>query len=166
MAFIPRGPKGSYDSECIYAMSGPAIAQGNDLLIYYGGSETPHLGWKRHCLHSLARLPLDHFAGYEVLEKGKAAVLESGASTVGDEPLRVSADAEGGSVRVQALDGVKVLAESEPITANVTDAPVRWQHGDFAALKGKAVRFRFELNDAKLYALGGVTLLDTKLPRR
>jgi hypothetical protein len=27
VAFIPRGPKGTYDSECIYAMSGPAIAQ-------------------------------------------------------------------------------------------------------------------------------------------
>ena len=160
---IPRGPKGSYDSECIYAMAGPAIAQGNDLLIYYGGSETPHLGWKRHCLHSLARLPLDRFAGYEPVEKGKAT-LESGAFTVGDEPLRVSADADGGSVRVFALDREgAVFAESEPITANVTDAPVRWQRGDFAALKGKPVKFRIELSNAKLFALGGVTLIDTKL---
>lgn len=164
VAFIPRGAKGSYDSECIYAMSGPAIAQGNDLLIYYGGSETPHLGWKRHCLHSLARLPLDRFAGYEAVEK-KVAVLESGAFTVGEEPLRVSADAQGGNLRVQVLDRAgAVVAESEPITANVTDALVRWQRGDFAALKGKVVRFRFELNNAKLYAFGGVTLNDTKLP--
>lgn len=162
--FIQRGPKGSYDSECIYAMSGPAIAQGNDMLIYYGGSDFPHTGWKRHCLHSLARLPLDRFAGYEPIEKGKAT-LESGIFTFGDEPLRVSADAHGGSVRVFAMDGAgAVLAESEPITANVTDAPVRWQRGESAALKSKPVKFRFELSNAKLYALGGVTLLDTKLP--
>ena len=160
--FIPRGPKGSYDSECIYAMSGPVIAQGNDLLIYYGGSDFPHTGWKRHCLHSLARLPLDRFAGYEPIENAKAAVLESGAFTVGEEPLRVSADAQGGSVRVRALEGEKVIAESEPITANVTDAPMRWQRGDFTGLKGKAVRFRFELNNARLYALSGVVLNDMK----
>ena len=163
VAFIPRGPEGSYDSECIYAMSGPAIAQGNDLLIYYGGSDFPHTGWRRHCLLSLARLPVDRFAGYEPVEK-KVAVLESGAFTVGDEPLRISADAQGGSARVVALDRAAVVAQSEPITSNVRDAPVRWKSGDFAALKGKAVKFRFELNNAKLYAFGGVTLNDTKLP--
>jgi hypothetical protein len=161
VAFIPRGAKGSADSECIYAMSGPAIAQGDNLLIYYGGSDFPHTGWKRHCLPSLARLPVDHFAGYEPVEK-KAAVLESAAFAVGDEPLQVSADADGGSLRVLVLDGEQVTAESEPITANVTDAPVRWQRGDFAALKGKRVKFRFELIHAKLYAFGGVTLIETK----
>ena len=63
------------------------------------------------------------------------------------------------------MDGTgAVLAESEPITVNVTDAPVRWQRDDFAALKGKPVKFRFELSNAKLYALGGVALLDPKLP--
>ncbi len=163
--FIPRGPKGTYDSECIYAMSGPAIAEGNDLLVYYGGSDFPHTGWKRHCLHSLARLPLDRFAGYESVEKGKPAVLESGAFIIGDEPLRVSANAESGSLRVLVLDEKSaVIAESEPITSNVTDAPVRWKSGDFAALKAKTVTFRFKLDGAKLYAFSGVTLNDTKLP--
>ena len=160
VAFIPRGLKGSYDSECIYAMSGPAIAQGNDLLIYYGGSDFPHTGWKRHCLLSLARLPLDRFAGYETMETGKVAPLESGAFTIGDEPLRISADAQGGSVRVLVLDGANTIAESEPITANVTDEIVRWKSGNFAAMKGKGVKFRFELSDAKLYALSGVALRD------
>jgi hypothetical protein len=48
--FIPRGSKGSYDSACIYAPSGPAIAQDGRLLIYYGGDFLPHQVWNRHCL--------------------------------------------------------------------------------------------------------------------
>ena len=68
-------------------------------------------------------------------------------------------------VRVRALDrDGAVLAESEPITANVTDAPVRWPRGVFAAPKGRPVKFRIELSNAKLFALGGVTLNDTKPP--
>ena len=46
---IPRGPKGSYDGACIYAMAGPPIRDGNDLLIFYGGDHFPHTGWKRSC---------------------------------------------------------------------------------------------------------------------
>lgn len=163
--FIPRGPKGSHDSECIYAMAGPSVAQGNDLLIFYGGSDVPHLGWKRHCLPSLARLPLDRFAGYEPVEKTKPAILETGSFSVTDEPLRVSADATNGRLLVQLLDHEgSVLAEAEPLTANVTDAPVRWQRGNLESLKGKPVRFRFTLSNASLHALGGVELRDPALP--
>lgn len=43
---IPRGPKGSYDSACIYAMAGPPIVQGNDLLLFYGGDHGADTGWQ------------------------------------------------------------------------------------------------------------------------
>jgi hypothetical protein len=162
--FIPRGPKGTYDSECIYAMAGPPIAKGSEVLVYYGGSDFPHTGWKRHCLLSLARLPLDRFAGFEPVEKGKAAVLESGPLRIDDGPLRINADAGGGSVRVTALrrDGT-VLAESEPVAADVLDATVRWRVGT-GELRGKPVKLRIELMNARLFALSGATLVETELP--
>ncbi|MGB8167965.1 MAG: hypothetical protein WCF18_10775, partial [Chthoniobacteraceae bacterium] len=157
---LPLGEKGAPDSACIYAPAGPAIAQGGDVLIYYGGSDFPHTGWKRNCLLSLARLPLDRWAGYEPVEKSAPAVLTTGALRVA-EPLRVTAEVRG-SLRITALaaDGT-TLPEAEPITSDAADAPVRWR-GTIAP--DRTVQFRFELRDAKLYALGGVELLDEKLP--
>jgi hypothetical protein len=157
---LPLGAKGAPDSQCIYAPSGPPIAQGGDLLIYYGGSDVPHTGWKRHCLLSLARLPLDRWAGYEPVEKTSPAVLESGLLRV-VKPLTVSADIST-SLRVTALDANgAVLAESEPLTATGTDVPVRWRGEPGFS---RPMRFRFELMNAKLFAIGGVALTDQKLP--
>lgn len=158
---IPRGAAGAPDSQCIYAMSGPPIAQDGHLLIYYGGSDFPHTGWKRHCLLSLARLPLDRWAGYEPFDRGAPAVVETGLLRV-VKPLAVSADI-GTRLRVTALtpDGA-VLADSEPLTSTGTDTPVRWRgEPNFS----RPVRFRFELVDAKLFALAGVELVDAQLPR-
>ena len=49
------------------------------------------------------------------------------------------------------------VEDCEPITGNVTDGQVRWKGGkDIAALKGKTVRLRFELERAKVFAFDGV----------
>lgn len=155
---IPRGAKDCGDSMCIYGPSGPPIAQDGKLLIFYGGSDTPHLGWKRHCLLQLARLRLDGWAGYEPVKADAPAVITTRPLIATGAPLRVSADVRG-SLRVS----VESLT-SEPITADVTDGEVRWTSGDFAALKGRTVQLRFELRDAKLYALSGFDLAETAVP--
>ena len=69
--------------------------------------------------------------------------------------LRVSADVvPSGYVKVTALDeGGREVAEGELVTTTVTDGPIRWKDGfSFDALKGKRVKLRFELRDAKLYS--------------
>lgn len=81
---ILRGAKGTYDSECIYAMAGPPVVRDGKLLMFYGGDDFPHTGWKRDCVPCLARLPLDHFAGYEPAEKDKPATLFTTKLTVTD----------------------------------------------------------------------------------
>lgn len=157
---LPLGEKGAPDSQCIYGPSGPPIAQDGKVLIYYGGSDFPHTGWKRHCLLSLARLPLDHWAGYEPVEKSAPAVLTSAPLRIVDA-LRVTAEVHG-TLAMQALGAYgNVIAEAEPLTGSLTDAPVRWR-GEVKA--GTTARFRIKLSDAKLYALGGVALLDEKMP--
>jgi len=158
---IPRGPDGSYDSRCIYAPAGPAVAQDGKLLIYYGGSDVVHAGWKRHCLPCLARLRLDGFAAYEPSDAGRAGTLVTQPMLVTEETLRLSADAAGGSIRVAVLDekGFE-LTDCEPVAANVTDEPVRWRNGaELARLKGKVVRLAFEITSARLYAFSGLALL-------
>lgn len=158
-SFIPRGAAGSYDSKCIYAMSGPAIAQGGDLLIFYGGSDALHTGWARHCLPCLARLPIDHFAGYEPADRSKPATFTTASLVATDRPLRLTADAAGGSLRVWLLDSSgRTVAESEPITADGIDMVVSWKPGASLPAPGQPVQLRFELVRGKLWSFDGPLL--------
>ena len=102
--FIPRGPEGSYDAGCIYAPAGSAIARNGQLLIFYGGSTAKHIGTKRHCLPCLARLRLDGFAALRASEPGAKGFVVTQPMRCTGEPLRLSADAKGGAIRVAVLD--------------------------------------------------------------
>ena len=121
---IPRGPAGSYDAGCVYGPAGPPIARDDKLLLLYGGSEAKHLGWKRHCLPCLARLRVDGFAGYEPTKADRPGVIVTQPLRV-VAPLRLSADAKGGSIRVRVLD-VPGFDNEATIAADVTDEPLRW----------------------------------------
>jgi len=160
--FIPRGAKGSYDSECIYAMAGEPIIKDNKLMIFYGGDDFPHTGWKRHCLPCLATLRVDGFAGYEPMDAGKTATVITSALRA--EKVSVSADVSaGGSIHIKALDDQNTLVdEAEAITTDVTDAPLRWKRG---AVAGKAVRFEVRLDHARLYAISGVELVHAEMKK-
>jgi hypothetical protein len=77
------------------------------------------------------------------------------------EPLRISADGRAGAIRVAVVDtpGFE-LDQCHPIRQDVTDQEINWNgRASFAALKGKTVRLKFELDSAKLYAFSGVELL-------
>ncbi len=162
--FIPRGAKGRYDSECIYAMAGPPILRDGKLMIFYGGDDFPHTGWKRHCLPSLATLRPDGFAGYTPVEPGKPAHVLTRTLILKSEPVCITADvSSGGSLRVSAVDEQgTVLDAAEPISTSVTDAALKWKKGAFTA---PAARFRIELDHAVLYAISAGNLADPELPQ-
>ncbi|MFZ2281449.1 MAG: M15 family metallopeptidase [Prosthecobacter sp.] len=162
--FIPRGAKGSYDSECIYAMAGPPILKDGKLMIFYGGDDFPHTGWKRHCLPCLATLRPDGFAGYTPTEDSKPSHVLTRTLRLTSEPVRITADvAAGGSLRVVAMDEQgKVLDTAEPVSMAVTDAALKWNKG---ALQAPTARFKIELDHAVLYAISVGDLLNEELPR-
>ncbi len=165
--FIPRGAKGAYDSECIYAMAGPPIMQDGRHLIFYGGDDFPHTGWKRDCVPCLATLPLDRFAGYAPAVTDKPATLFTTKLIATDQPLRISADAAGGSIRIAALDEVAVgIDEAEALTTDVTDMEVKWKHGGLARHRGHKIHLQFELTNATLWSVSGVELAETSLPKK
>jgi len=155
--FIPRGPEGSYDSGCIYAAAGSAIARDNQLLLFYGGSREKHIGRKRHCLPCLARLRLDGFAGYEPADPTVPGWFLTRPMRCTGEPLRISADAQEGAIRVAVLDekGFE-LERCRAIRKDLTDGEVKWRGVQFRSLKGRMVRLKFELNSARLYAFSGL----------
>ncbi len=157
---IPRGPKGSYDAGCVYGPAGGPILKDGKLWLLYGGSKVFHVGTKRHCLPCWAYLRPDGFAGYEPLRPGEKGSLMTPPLRGTGQPLRVNADAQGGSLRVAVVEesGFE-LDRCQPVTADVTDAVVKWRTSqDFAALKGKTMRLRFELDRATLYSFTGVEL--------
>ncbi len=155
-SLIPRGPKGACDSMCIYAPSGPPIIRDGKIEILYGGSDLPHRGWKRHCLPCMARLRVDGFAGYAPADDNAPAVVVTDPVRCTGEPIRITADAESGRVRVGVL-GERPLDACTPIAADVTDAAVTWNaDASSRPLKGRTVRLVFELTGATLYAFSGV----------
>lgn len=160
--FIPRGAKGSYDSECIYAMAGPPILRDGKLMIFYGGDDFPHTGWKRHCLPCLATLRPDGFAGYTPVDASKPAHVLTREMKVA-EPVGITADVSpGGSLRVSAMDEKgAVMDVAEAISTSVTDEVLKWKKG---ALKSPTARFKIELDHAVLYALSGGDLVNDELP--
>jgi len=163
---IPRGPAGSYDAGCIYGPAGPAIVQDGQVLIYYGGSTAVHTGWKRHCLPCLARLRLDGFAGYTPDATGGRGTLITAPLVCSGQPLRITADARGGAIRVAVIDADGYgLDDCPALCGDFTDAGVSWNNGrDLAALAGKTVRLKFEIDRATLYAFGGLRLPPTAQP--
>ncbi|MBX7210378.1 MAG: hypothetical protein K1X78_18850 [Verrucomicrobiaceae bacterium] len=165
--FIPRGGKGCCDSECIYAMAGPPIVQDGQHLIFYGGDDFPHTGWKRDCVPCLARLPLDHFAGYAPADKAKPATIFTTKLRVTGEPLRITADGAGGRIRIAALDDIAVgIDEAEPITADVTSFEVKWKGRGLAAHGGRDVHLQFELTNATLWSISGLDPADETMPEK
>ena len=165
VTFIPSGAAGSYDAGCVYAMAGPAVAEGNELLLFYGGDHVPHLGWKRSCLPCLARLPVDHFAGYEQIDKSQPASLFTAQFTVTEEPLRITADAAGGQLSIAALDELGVTVDDViDIKDNVIAQEVKWRHQGLAKYKGTRMHLQFELSGgAKLYSFSGLEMVNTEL---
>jgi hypothetical protein len=149
---IPRGPKGSSpDWGCIFGCSSPVLLDG-EIRLYYGANNGYHDNWRDGFL-CLAYLRPDGFAAMEPEKpRGSGSIVtrplenRSGA-------LRLTTDSQGGRVTATVLDeDGRSLAESSPVSADVTDWLVRWEKGSFASLVGKTIRLRFDLVAARLYS--------------
>lgn len=151
-SLIPRGPKGSYDWGCVYAAAYPVIRK-DEIFLYYGGSNGLHTSW-RDGFFCLARLRPDGFAGYGTESAAATGTLVTRPFACTGGRLRVSADAQGGQLRVSVLDAEPfAMDRCSRVSRNVTDQEVRWTGvRDLRQLEGKQIRLRFELRAAKLYS--------------
>ena len=91
-----------YDYGCVYPCAYP-VFQKDKILLYYGGSDYLHNGWRVGNL-SLAMLRPDGFAGYEAIDAKKPATITTQPITWSDQSLLISADAKGGSIEIEVLD--------------------------------------------------------------
>jgi len=137
-----------YDYGCVYPCAYP-VFMGDEIRLYYGGSDYLHNGWRKGSL-CLATLRPEGFAGYEPADKKKPATITTRPISWSGDSLKITADAKGGSIEIEVLDeSGKCIAALPKISGDVTDAMVKLPG---AKLAGKQVTLRFKLTDAKLYA--------------
>jgi hypothetical protein len=158
--FIPWGSRAEeeWDWGSIYPLQAPVVI-GDEIRFYYVGMTGRH--WASY--HGddekvsgigLATLRLDGFVSVE----GTGTLTTRPLVFLGDG-LDVNADADGGSIRVEALDpGGEVVAgfskeECEPISADSVRHVLKWKGSeDCHQIQGKPIQLRFHLQDARLFS--------------
>ncbi|RFC44682.1 MAG: hypothetical protein DVB28_000946 [Verrucomicrobia bacterium] len=150
---LANGPAGSYDGGCIYAQAGPAVIEEGRNVLYYGGSPTVHLGWKRSGALCRATLPEDGFAGYRAKDGGGGQLVTawlrpSGKVRVtgeGDYSFTEEAGASGMvRLRVRVKAGAVVYAIHGLELADETLQAEEVAHFELGPVRTGSVRLGFE----------------------
>lgn len=156
---VPRGPDGSFDKDWVQPAAGIVTWQDKHW-VYYSGARERHDAYpkSRECSIGLATLRLDGFVCLEAKE-APGTVTTKPFKLLGNA-LVVNVDAARGACRTEVLD-----VAGRPIAGYTRDEakqfkgvdelrlrPAWAQNKDLSALKGKTVRLRFHLRNAKLYA--------------
>ena len=160
--------KGDWNWSNVQSAGGGCLIAGDHLYFYVSGrSGVAGTNAPGVCSTGLATLRRDGFASLsDRREPGTIARVWPGrAAEVITRPVRFSGrflfvNAEvGGQLRAEVLgqDGKVIpglaLADCEPIRTSATRLPVRWRgRASLEAAAGAAVRFRFVLDDARLFA--------------
>jgi len=158
--FIPNGAfQKDWDWGQIYPYHPPLVV-GDEIRIYYTGISGRHWGTyhKDTPDHGvgLATLRLDGFVSVEAEKEG---TLTTRPLVFLGDTLVVNANAAGGSLVVEALDGEgKAIAgfqaaDCKPITSDGIRHVVTWKgRADCHLLQARPIKLRFRLTNAKLYS--------------
>jgi hypothetical protein len=150
---LPRAPAGEWDSGMLFTAA-QLVEKDGLWWLYYAGSPYLHRTDKRYFALGLAQMPVGRVVSARSWRK-------EGSWTVG--PLRLA----GRQLLLNAvvLDRLRVTVlddqgrplpghTSVPLRGNALELPVVWdQPGRLAALAGRLVKLRFELNDAEVFGL-------------
>lgn len=159
---VPRGPDGSFDKDIVFPSSAIVTHQDRHWIYYAGANErhgTPEVAFPRRHAIGLATLRLDGFVG--VAAKNEPASITTRSFRLDGGKLALNVDAREGYLLVEVLDeaGAPIpgfTRHQATRYSNIDELSLRpaWNHHtDLAPLVGKIVRLRFELQNARLYAL-------------
>lgn len=169
-AFIPVSERvGDWNWANVQSAGGVCLVVGDRLHFYVSGRRgVPGTSDPGVCSTGLATLRRDGFASLaepDPRSPVRRVWSTPQAPSVTTRPVRfsggslfVNADARGGEIRVEVLDeGGRTIepfspSTCQPVSADGTRQPVTWKRGRLAQLAGHAVRFRFYVTRARLYA--------------
>jgi hypothetical protein len=154
---VPRGPAGAFDKD---GVKPPAaiVTYKDEHWIYYSGMSERHYAYGREMEIGLAKLPLDRFISQQA--EDELGTITTKPFVLEGDSLQVNVDATDGRFYAEILD-----ADGNPIPGfTVTELKYygrvdalrlrpQWNNSeDLSSLKGKAIRLKFHLYNAKLYA--------------
>ena len=162
-ALLPRGagayPNGDYDCGCVYAAA--PVIRDDEVLIYYGGSNGLHNGWREGSF-GLATLVKDRFAGFVPQAAHRPAMLSTAVLRAQAAALTINAQIHpGGSIRagLADVDGTTLsgfeMDNCVAVRASGLSVRLRWEQKHLHELAGRDIRILFEIKRAKLYAFSG-----------
>jgi len=151
---------GTWDRGYVQSLGNICVLRGDKIWFYYtgyaGDESRPKDGMYANGAMGIAVLRRDGFASMNASDAG---MLTTRPVTFGGKRLFVNAEVPDGSLRVEVLDeGGKpiapfTLANSIPFSGDSTLQRIEWKGGgDLSVLKGRPVRFRFELKNGALYS--------------
>jgi hypothetical protein len=157
---IPRGKGGSFDQGMIFSPAGVVTYQDRHWLYYcganerHGNSEHPFI---RDMAIGLAWLPQDRIIAQTAGDQTGTIVTKS--FLLQGNQLELNADVSSGCIKVDLLneDGSPIPGFSGDKAALIQNQDrsqlnVKWNNqGDLTHLKGKIIKIRFRLKNAKLY---------------
>jgi hypothetical protein len=150
---IERGPAGSFDKDGIRPPSNIITWQDRHW-IYYGGMNERHNLKARQLSIGLATLRLDGFIALEAGEEH--GILITKPFELRGTKLQVNVEAPDGDVEISVLDpsGTPLpgFYQSFSDTDELRLQPDWYGEEDLKALKGRMIRLRFRLKNARLYA--------------
>ena len=157
---IERGQAGSFDKDMLSATS-EILTRGDEHWIYYQGDDRQHHGRRpagsKGGRIGLAKLPLDRFVCQQA--KDKLGTITTKPFKLEGDALQVNVDAEGRFyAEVLDADGQAIpgFTVNEAKLFNGVDElrlEPQWKNNkDLSSLKGKTIRLKFYLYNAKLYA--------------
>ncbi len=154
---VPRGEAGSFDKDGIKPPS-QIVTYDDEHWIYYGGMDERHYSIGRHLNIGLAKLRLDGFVSLEA--KDLWGQVTTKPFKLEGDTLEVNIDALQGEFFVEVLD-----ADDQPYDKYDKDHSqkssgvdkIRFRNqwkGDrnLSGLKGRVIKLRFHLRNAKLYS--------------
>ncbi len=152
---LANGPPGAWDSGQLQTFNHPQLA-GETLRVYYGAFDATHGFQRGDGAIGLATLRKDGFVSLDADSEGGVVTTRLLLGLEGE--LRLNANAGGGEIRVEVLDGEgRVLpgygrAECRPMTEDSVDFAVRWKARDELPPSSEPRRLRFLLTRASLFS--------------
>ena len=166
---LPTGPADSWDQGMVFTSNHP-IVEDDQIKLWYGGATATHSARVDTSSSGvgLATLRKDGFASLDASEE-KGVITTKLLKNVSG-PIRVNANAEKGSLKVELLraDGTVIPGFSQDdcnsITTNGLDIPVSWKNQSHLPESAGNVRLRFVLQNASLYSFHAGDELDLVTP--
>ena len=161
-AFIrPTQKEGDWDRGYLHGTTGVCLVMGDEIWFPYTGysgiAPDGSRGMYTGASIGMAKLRRDGFASMEA--KSSKGTLTTRPVTFNGQHFFVNIDCPEGELKVEILDvNNQVIApfssiNCKPVKGDKTLQIVTWQGStDLSSLKGKPVKFRFELTNGKLYS--------------